>query len=685
MAGCPLATLLAEQGLSAEEADRLAQDIARTLPGAPAPARWRQLVNGVLTRDLSFAVHRAVHRFLFRDWPASAGPAPAWVPADDAFERSHLGELARLVGVPDYPALHAWSVAHRAEFWAAMIERLGIVLARPPNGPADLADPRHPDWLPGAQLNIASSCFRSDPQATAIIYQHGQGEPLRRVTYGELDVLSNRVANGLRRAGVDCGGAVAVVLPMSPEAVAIYLGLVKAGCPVISFSDSFSAEESASRLRIGQAVGLFTQEHWAGSPLEEKLYSKLQAAGAPRTVVLPAPGHEATVALRPGDLSWAAFLPEAGDFAPVALAPETASNVLFSSGTTADPKAVPWTQTTPIRSAADAWLHHDIGPGDVVMWPTSLGWMMGPWLIYATLINRATMAIYGGSPVGRGLAHFVQDAGVTVLGVVPTLVRHWRLTDCTEGCDWGRIRAFSSTGECSNTDDMLYLMYLAGWKPIIEYCGGTEIGGGYITGTVVQPAAPSTFTTPAMGLSFHLLDEAGHPASTGELFLVPPSIGLSTWLLNQDHDRVYFEGTPNGPNGRLLRRHGDQMEALPGGYFRSHGRADDAMNLKGIKVSSAELERVFLHVGYVRETAAVAVDPNGGGPSELVVYVVLKEPGQAITPVRLKHDLHAALREHHSSAFKIHDVRVTEALPRTASNKVMRRALRARYQAEQGP
>jgi acetyl-CoA synthetase len=310
--------------------------------------------------------------------------------------------------------------------------------------------------------------------------------------------------------------------------------------------------------------------------------------------------------------------------------------------------------------------------------------MMGPWLIYASLINGATMGIYGGSPVSRGMGHFVEEAGITVLGVVPTLVRSWRLTGCIHGCDWSRIRAFSSTGECSNADDMLYLMCLAGWKPVIEYCGGTEIGGGYITGTMVQPAAPSTFTTPAMGLDFEILDEQGQPADNGELFLIPPSIGLSTRLLNQDHDRVYHQGTPRGSRGQILRRHGDQMEALPGGYFHSHGRADDAMNLKGIKVSSAELERVFLLVPYVRETAAVAVAPEAGGPSELVVYVVLREPGQEIAAVRLKHDLQAALREHHSSAFKIHDVRVIEALPRTASNKIVRRLLRSRYEAEPG-
>jgi acyl-coenzyme A synthetase/AMP-(fatty) acid ligase len=73
-----------------------------------------------------------------------------------------------------------------------------------------------------------------------------------------------------------------------------------------------------------------------------------------------------------------------------------------------EPKAIPWTNATPFKAAADAWCHMDIHKGDIVAWPTNLGWMMGPWLIFASLLNGASMALYNGSPLGSGFAKFVQ-------------------------------------------------------------------------------------------------------------------------------------------------------------------------------------------------------------------------------------------------------------------------------------
>src|SRR4029077_19776043 len=116
-----------------------------------------------------------------------------------------------------------------------------------------------------------------------------------------------------------------------------------------------------------------------------------------------------------------------------------------------------------------------------------------------------------GSEFGR----FVQEAKATMLGVVPSLVKTWRNTGCMEGLDWSAIKVFSSTGECSNAEDMRWLMSLAGGKPVIEYCGGTEIGGGYIVGTVTQPCLPGAFSTPALGLDFVILDVHGNPANAG--------------------------------------------------------------------------------------------------------------------------------------------------------------------------
>jgi len=140
----------------------------------------------------------------------------------------------------------------------------------------------------------------------------------------------------------------------------------------------------------------------------------------------------------------------------------------------------------------------------VVCWPTNLGWMMGPWLVFAALINKASIGLYYGAPLDVGFGTFVQEAKVTMLGVVPSIVKHWKASGCMEGLDWSPIKCFSSTGEVSNPTEMTYLMQLAGGKPVIEYCGGTEIGGGYVTSTVVQDNYPSTFSTQALGTEFVL-------------------------------------------------------------------------------------------------------------------------------------------------------------------------------------
>jgi acetyl-CoA synthetase len=315
-----------------------------------------------------------------------------------------------------------------------------------------------------------------------------------------------------------------------------------------------------------------------------------------------------------------------------------------------------------------------------VAWPTNIGWMMGPWLIYASLINGAAMALYEGIPTGDSFARFVRDAGVTVLGTVPSLVRAWRSSDSIAFGDWDGVRVFSSTGEPSNREDYLWLMSRARYRaPVIEYCGGTEIGGGYITGTVVQPASPATFTTPALGLDFFILDDRGDPVAVGgegELFLAPPSIGLSETLLNRDHDEVYYADCPAGPKGEVLRRHGDQMVHLPEGYFSAHGRADDTMNLGGIKISSRQLETAIDEHDAVYESAAIAVQIGDEGPERLVVYAVTHADVDA---ERLEKELGALIAERINPLFRIHDLVITDSLPRTASNKLMRRNLRSEY------
>ncbi|MGK3745149.1 MAG: acetyl-CoA synthetase, partial [Bacillariaceae sp.] len=127
-----------------------------------------------------------------------------------------------------------------------------------------------------------------------------------------------------------------------------------------------------------------------------------------------------------------------------------------------------------------------------------------------------------------------------------------------------------------------------------------------VSSTMIQDNVPAMFSSPVLGSKFFLQDtedklvdgsafeEGMDGSNNGELVIAPPSVGLSTTILNKDHFSVYFEGMPCGPDGELLRRHGDEVEFVRSSihlskdnhnsttpYFRALGRSDDTMNIGG--------------------------------------------------------------------------------------------------------
>ena len=162
----------------------------------------------------------------------------------------------------------------------------------------------------------------------------------------------------------------------------------------------------------------------------------------------------------------------------------------------------------------------------------------------------------------------------------------------------------------------------------------------------------------------------------GELFLIPPIMGLSTSLINRNHFKVYYQDTPTF-EGKLLRRHGDALELLENGYYKAQGRVDDAINLGGIKVSSIQIEAVLNQLDFIKESAAIAVSPKGGGPNLLVIYYV--ENNAELTSEERFIQSKNCINKQLNPLFKVSDIVKITVLPRTASNKVMRRKLRELY------
>ena len=655
---------------------------------------WKELTGEVLKPDMPPELHHQLFKAVFNQDEKYSDAPPAWFTEPDIQKNTNLNKLIKKWGLSNYDELHRFTVTQKESFWKGMLEELDIPFKKSPEKILDLSDGiKKPGWLSGARFNIAEACFRAGENKTAIIYGKESGEK-GKLTYKEVQELSSRVANGLKALGFDKGDRAAIDMPMTAESVAIYLGIVMAGGAVVSIADSLAPAEVDKRLRIADTKLLFTQDILLRGSKSLPLYEKLMEIDPVKTIVLPAK-EKVSVPLQDGDLAWSTFLSDNKIFNAVTCEADDYCNILFSSGTTGDPKAIPWTHTTPVKAATDGYAHQDIQEDDVVCWPTNIGWMMGPWLIFSSLINKASMALFYGAPTGREFGKFVQESKVTVLGVVPSMVKRWKQTDSLKGIDWTNIKLFSSTGESSNPQDYLWLMAQGGYKPVIEYCGGTEIGGGYLTGTLLQDASPAAFSTTALGIDAIILDDHERPCSEGELFLIPPSIGLSNELLNKNHDENYYDNVPEarshwksvtGVPIKLqtalesekpqLRKHGDEFRKLKNGFFRAQGRADDTMNLGGIKTSSVEIERILDALPDVHETAAIAVEPAYGGPNELVVYCTLSKE---IPAKEMKQLFQEEVKTTLNPLFKVSDVVIIDKLPRTASNKIMRRVLRDEY------
>jgi acetyl-CoA synthetase len=639
---------------------------------------WQKNAQQILASEQDFEQHLLFYNKIFGNNPAPA----AWIPTEEGIKNSNIGQAINDFGLSNFEHLHRFSCTQHEDFWNYTLEKLGIIFQKKYDKIIhNPEDAENAAWLPGAKLNITDSCFKAAGEKIAILTA-GEGTEIKGISYAELEKNVNRVANGFYQAGFKKDDRVVIYMPLSAEAVILYLGMVRAGIQVVSVADSFSTVELEKRCAVIDAKAVCTVDGYQYAGKFLPIFDKVKAGKTPRAVVVQY--GQNTPQLRPDDILYDNLLSQNDNFSSILSDAYGVTNILFSSGTTKEPKAIPWTQLTPIKAATDAYYHHDIRPNDVITWTTSMGWMMGPWVMYAAFIHQATLALFTGSAASSEFCEFAQETGITIMGTIPSLVKVWRKTKAAENFQW-KVRLFSSTGEPSNAEDYLYLMSLVGYKsPIIEYCGGTEIGGGYITGSIAQPSSPSVFTTPAVGIDFVLLNESNvevEYGETGQVFLRTPALGISQSLLNKNHHEEYFVDCPEF-EGRVLRRHGDAFLKDKQIYdesriFRSTGRVDDAMNIGGIKVSAVEIEETVNQHPLIFETAAVAVQEENGGPEQLIIYFVPKNdiPDEAV----LFKEVQKMLSTEMNPLFRLSKLIKKANLPRTASNKIMRRELRKEF------
>ena len=253
---------------------------------------WKNYTQNLSDKDCArFGLIWDAYSKIYAKRKEEDGPPQAWRPEQENIDRSNLGQFMEANGFGSYQDLHRWSAENRAAYFGKAIERLNVVFKSQPKEILDLSGGvKNPCWLPGAEFNCVDSCFVADPSKIAVVSGKENSPHHTMTTYGQLERLVNRVANGLREHGFKDGDAIALYMPMNLECVAAYLGTVRSGCRVVSIADSFSPVELTKRIELGKAKGIITSESYLRGDRTVDLYAKVKQAKTPRAIVIPTEG-----------------------------------------------------------------------------------------------------------------------------------------------------------------------------------------------------------------------------------------------------------------------------------------------------------------------------------------------------------------------------------------------------------
>lgn len=618
-----------------------------------------------------------------------------WRPDKDRIERAHLTAFMRQHDLEDFDELLERSTSDVAWFTGALLEYLDIRFQRPFSKVVDLTPGKAwPTWCADGMMNIVDNCLDKHletPTADrpALVWEGEEGQ-IVQLTYAELTERVNQAANALRSLGIRRGDAVGLYMPLTPQEVIALLAIAKVGGVILPLFSGYGAGAVANRLADASAKALFISDGFArrGQTIEMKPTADQALESAPSVEhVIVHRRMGIPVAMRSGrDQWWDALIDDQPTVARTeATAAEDLLMIIYTSGTTGRPKGAIHTHCGfPVKAAQDMAFGMDVHPGDLLYWMTDMGWMMGPWLVFGTLLLGATMFLYDGAPDYPGpgrVWEMVERHKITGLGLSPTFVRAMMAhgEDPVSAHDISSLEAFGSTGEPWNPGPWMWLFETVGQgtRPIINYSGGTEISGGILMGNPILPLKPCAFSAPCPGIAADVVDEEGEPlrGEVGELVIREPWIGMTRgfWGDPERYEETYWSRFPD------LWVHGDWAMIDDDGMWYILGRSDDTIKVAGKRLGPAEVESALVSHPAVIEAAAIGVPDEVKG-SALVCFCVLEASGAGSDELaaQLKQQVIAEL----GKPLAPKTILFVADLPKTRNAKVMRRMLRAAYLGE---
>src|SRR3954469_9382221 len=592
-----------------------------------------------------------------------------WRPDRATVEHANATRLVRRAGVADFAELVRRSQEDPAWFWPLAIEDMGLEFAQPWTQVLDASrGPAWTTWFVGARLNIAHNCVHrwaaSNPSGVAAVGLTEDGGR-RGVTCPELWRDVTRLAEHLVSLGVRPGDRVGIFLPMSPEVAVASHAIAHIGAIQVPIFSGFAAPAVAQRLQASEAKVVITQQE-----------SSRRGKAVPMLPILEDALRESPsvehVVLAPFDLD-----AHPGELPPLEVDSEHPYLLTYTSGTTGKPKGVVHVQggflVSIVREVA---YQADVHQGDVVHFATDMGWIMGPWTVDGVGALGGTIVFAEGAPDWphpHRLWTTVQDERVTALGLSPTLARAL-LPHGAPTADLSSLRTFVTTGEPWNPEPYRWLFEDVGGSrvPVINCTGGTEVGACFLSPTPVGPIKACSVGGPALGMAMDVVDNAGHSlvgsGEVGELVCRAPFPGMTRgfWRDPEKFIETYWSRIPD------VWVHGDWASVDADGYWFLHGRSDDTLNIAGKRIGPAELESAAVGHPAVREAAAIGVPHEVKGETAWI-FACLNPAAHATEAEAAAHVAHELGR-----AFKPERIFFVDALPKTRSAKIVRRAVRAK-------
>lgn len=590
-----------------------------------------------------------------------------------------------------YASLHRRSLADPDAYWAERAE--DIAWTKRWDKVLDASRKPFYRWFRGGELN---TCFNAldrhveagNGERLALIYDSPvTGGTIRRLTYRELRDEVARFAGVLRAQGVGKGDRVIVYMPMVPEAAVAMLACARLGAVHSVVFGGFAANELAVRIDdcrpkaiVSASCGIEVNRVIPYKPLLDAAIA-IARHKPERCIVLQRP--QQPCALASGrDVDWAEAMKTALPAACVPVAATDPLYILYTSGTTGQPKGVVRDNGGhAVALKATMSVLYDMKPGDVFWAASDVGWVVGhSYIVYAPLLHGCTTLVYEGKPVGTPDAgafwRVASQHKVKALFTAPTAFRAIKREDpdgaLVKRYDMSAFKALYLAGERCDPDTLLWAQRILG-VPVIDHWWQTETGHA-ITGNPIgvhtYPLKPGSSTKPMPGWEVQALGADGHPVKPGDIGAIccrlplPPGTFPTLWNAEERYFKAYLEEYPG------WYKTGDAGMVDADGYVHIMTRVDDVINVAGHRLSTGQMEEVLASHPAVAECAVVGVGDDLKGQVPLG-FVVLKA-GVKTADAEIVAELVRMVRDRIGPVAFFKQALVVPRLPKTRSGKILR-------------